>query len=167
MSYNVSLPDNKNWRSQIGKNAKAGEYGWRIHLHKEFVDFMEELEQLVDRYDWNLWGGMVNNYAVTLSQIKVPGKAITIKMIAGEEYKYYACFKNATNPNNVKLEEYETLIGNSMDETLKYVHNFLNDNKYIKDSKEESFCFLGGAYNRYPMELYWEQQRISKKQKQN
>ena len=160
MYYNDTLPFNKNWRERIGKRLGTGEYDWRIHLQKEFVDFIKEIELLARLYGWNLWGGGVKNYAVTLSQIKVQGKSISIKMLSGVDYKYYVSFENEINPNNINPEEYKTKIGDTMDEALKYVHDFLNDNKYIKDPKEERFCFLGGAYDRYPVALHWERERI-------
>ena len=57
-----------NWRSKIGKKVKNNELTWRISLHAEYVEFLNELNILSEIYNWNIWGGGVDNFAVTLSQ---------------------------------------------------------------------------------------------------
>lgn len=158
--YNERLKYNRAWREKIGKRLNPGEYDWRIHLHTEFVEFLEEVASLAALYDWDMWGGGVKNYAVTLSQAKKDGKSISIKMISGANYKYYASFEKIWNPNNANVDHYKLLIGENMEEALKYIHEFLMDNKYQREWKDKRTCFMGGAYERYPLALHWERERV-------
>ena len=152
--------NNRNWREKVGKRQEKNEFSWRLGLHKEYVDFLEEVVTLANIYNWNLWGGGVNNYAVTLSQLKRDGKSISIRILPGDNYSYFVSFFDAWNPNNIDKKEYKKKIGNNMDEALKYLHTFLLENKYEIDNNRERICVLGGAYDRYPLALKWEKERI-------
>ncbi len=148
------------WRNKIGKKQEKSEINWRFLLHKEFFEFMNEVHTLAEIYNWNLWGGGVDNYAVTLSQRKFNGIHCSIKMLARDNYKYYFCLTREINPNNIKNEEYTEFIGENMDEALKYLHTFLLDNDYEIESKEEKFIYMGGAYDRYFLAKKWESERL-------
>ncbi len=149
-----------NWRNKIGKKQEQGEIEWRFLLHQEFFEFMNEVHTLAKIYNWNLWGGGVNNYAVTLSQNKPNGIRCSIKMLASDSYKYYFCLTKEINPNNINNSEYTKFIGENMDEALKYLHTFLLNNDYEVDSKSEKFTFMGGAYDRYYLAKKWESERL-------
>ena len=148
------------WREKIGKRQVKNEYSWRLSLHKEYVDFLEEVVTLARIYDWNLWGGGVNNYAVTLSQAKRNGKSISIRILPNNNYSYFVSFANAWNPNNIEKKEYQEKIGSTMDDALKYLHTFLLENQYNSDSDREKILVMGGAYERYPLVLKWEKERM-------
>ena len=113
---------NKNWRLKIGKKREKNELNWRIHLQAEFVQFVEEAEELSKVYNWDFWGGGTKNYAVTLSQGIRDGHYISIRMNPGEKYKYYVSFARQWNPNNIEPSEYHECIGENIDEALKYLH---------------------------------------------
>lgn len=149
-----------NWREKVGKRQEKQEFSWRLGLHKEFVDFAEEANNLAALYHWNFWGGKVDNYSVTLSQAQVDGKSISIRILAEDNYSYFVSFARKTNPNNVDRCEYQERIGATMDDALKYLHNYLLENQYIPTFGGERICFMGGAYDRYPLALRWEKERI-------
>ena len=144
-----------NWRTKIGKRRMKGELDWRIYLHAEFVQFAEEAERLSELYDWNFWGGGVDNYAVTLSQSGRGGKSISIRLHSGDHYKYYVSFSDQWNPNNISISEYRECIGDTMDDALKYLHTFLLEHKYVREANHERICVMGGAYDRYPLAKKW------------
>ena len=146
---------NNDWRIKIGKKWQANDFDWRFQLHTEFVEFAREVEKLSELYYFNFWGGGVDNYAITLSQVNFDGKSISVKMIASDKYYYYVSFKKAYNPNRLENSDYDTFIGATMDEALKYIHTFLMDNKYEPDLGSRRYCFMGGAYDRYPLAKRW------------
>ena len=150
------------WRSKIGKIKMSGELDWRIYLHAEFVQFAEEAEQLSELYNWNFWGGGVNNYAVTVSQSGRDGISISIRLYSGDHYKYYVSFCREWNPNNIATSEYRECIGDTMDDALKYLHSFLIKNKYVPEINHERICIMGGAYDRYPLAKKWAYEELEK-----
>lgn len=147
--------EESNWRLKIGKKDLNNELDWRIFLHKEFVEFVEKANELAIKYDWDFWGGGVNNYAITLSQSGMNGKSISIKMLGRDHYHYYVSFVREWNPNNVENSQYLECIGKSLDETLEYLKSFLEQNKYEREYNDERICVMGGAYERYPLALKW------------
>lgn len=152
--------NDKNWRLKIGKRLEKGEPDWRIDLQAEYVLFIEELNTLAKLYDWDLWGGGVENYAVTLSQRMQNGKSISIKIVPSKQYQYYACFERTWNPNRIAPSSYTEFAGETIEDALKYVHTYLMENKYIP-TRDKRLCFLGGAYDRYPLALMWEKERCA------
>ncbi len=144
-----------NWRSKIGKKVKNNELTWRISLHAEYVEFLNGLNILSEIYNWNIWGGGVDNFAVTLSQRGLNCKSISICLKALDGYKYYACFDKDSNPNNINKNFYNECIGDTMEEALKYVHSFIVENKDSKDIQGERIVVFGGAYDRYPLAYFW------------
>lgn len=155
----------KNWRTMVGKRRAKNELDWRIYLHKEFVDFAEEAAMLASIYNWSFWGGGVNNYAVTLSQEKRDGLSISIRIIPGNNYKYYVSFKKVWNPNNLSQNEYNKCIAETLDEALKYLHTYLLENEYTPDANRERIYVMGGAYERYPLALKWAYEEIEENSK--
>ena len=147
--------EDNNWRLRIGKRHLKNELDWRIFLHKEFVTFAEKVNELAMIYDWDFWGGGVDNYSVTLSQNTRDGKHISIRMLGRDNYYYYVSFAREWNPNNVEKNQYSDCIGKSMAEALEYLKQFLEENKYVRDYNNERNCIMGGAYERYPLALKW------------
>ena len=156
----VVFMENKNWRSRIGKKRERNELDWRFYLKTEFVQFAEEVEKLSIFYNWNLWCGGVDNYSITLSQGIRNGLSISVRMIGGDKYKYYVSFAKEINPNNIGINEYKEFIGETMDDALKYIHTYLMEHEFERDYKNERFCFMGGAYDRYPIEKIWAYQEL-------
>ncbi len=154
------MKSSNNWREKVGKKEESKKFSWRIMLHHEYVIFAEEASLLAKIYHWNFWGGKVNNYAVTLSQNKANGKSISIKILASDNYSYFVSFKNETNPNNINQKEYHEKIASNLDDALKYLHNFLLENEYEPEFFSDLIIVMGGAYDRYPLELHWEKERI-------
>lgn len=143
------------WRLKIGKKRIKGELGWRIELHTEYMKFADKACEIANVCNWNFWGGGVDNYAVTLSQSGPDGKSISVKMIASGNYHYYACFKKVLNPNNLEIGDYDTYIGETSEDALKYIRSYLIENRSINDFDDECVCFMGGAYDRYPLAMKW------------
>ena len=115
-----------NWREKRGKRNLDG-FDWRFYLQVEFVEFLEEVEDISSICDWNLWGGGVNNYAVTISQAKRDGKSISIRINPGDNYYYYACFEKEWNPNNIDSNKYQECIGKTKEEAISYLKTFLKE----------------------------------------
>lgn len=138
-----------NWREKRGKKLNDGELDWRFYLQIEFVEFIEEVDEIAEIFDWDLWGGGVNNYAVTLSQGKRDGKSISIRINPGDNYYYYVSFERQWNPNNIDNNKYLECIAKTKEEAIAYLKNFLKNNQYIREFKNERISILGGAYDRY------------------
>lgn len=149
-----------NWRNMVGKKQEKGKFSWRIYMHKEFYDLIEEVAILAHEYKFSLWGGKVGNYAITLYQGK---KHISVKLM--NDYKYHISFKDVWNPNNLKDEDYSLTLSESLDEALKYVHTYLIENTTF-DNKDLTII-MGGAYDRYPLALKWEKERVSEELLEN
>lgn len=145
----------RNWRNKIGSKRNPNELTWRISLHAEYVEFLLEVEKLAKFYNWGLWGGGVNNYAITLSQSGRDGISISVRLHSMHNYKYYASFENEWNPNNVSYDSYKTYVSDSLDEALKYIHLFIQENKSINDYENSHPIVLGGAYERFPLAYKW------------
>lgn len=152
----------KNWRSKIGKRSNPTEISWRFELHSEYMEFLSEVKTLAELYDWDLWGGGVNNYAITLSQAKRDGLSISIGLVPGFNYQYCVCFDKVWNPNNISFNGYKKCISADMNDALKYLHTFLIGNRYRREYPGERICVLGGAYERYPLARKWEYESIDK-----
>lgn len=146
---------NKNWRSSVGKKRNPKELDWRIHKHYEFVKFAEAAEDLSELYDWNFWGGGVDNLAVTLSQPGREGLSISIRLLSDNHYSYYVSFANQWNPNNIEYCEYTKCIADNLDDALEYLHTFLKENPYQREYKDDRISVMGGAYERFPLALKW------------
>ncbi len=138
---------NDGWRMKIGKKRKSNELDWRIYLQKEYVDFVDEVLYLSQIYDWSFWGGGNGNYAITLCQNIVHGLYISIKLNASDNYKYYASFESAYNPNNVLNSSYVEYIGSNKEEALKFIKKYFDDNQY--ESTFERNVIMGNAYDTY------------------
>lgn len=145
----------KNWRERIGKKRNEEELNWRFHLHAEYVKFLLEVEQLSEKYNWDLWGGGVNNYAVTLSQFGRDGKHISVRLHSGYNYQYYVSYKDEWNPNNIDYDSYRSCIGKTMEEALGNMEVFLRDNVSFLDLENQRRVVLGGAYDRFPLAYQW------------
>lgn len=156
----------ENWRSKIGKRLSNGELDWRYNLQEEFINFFDEVIKLADIYEWNYWGGGSNNCAITLSQNKVKGKSISVKMLPGHKYKYYATFIQEHNPNRLKNSEYNVFIGETLDDAWKYIKEYLDKNRYIPDNPHERFGFTSGAYEKFIIEK-WQREILEKKEKKD
>ena len=139
------------WRNKVGKKRLKGELPWRLLRHSEFVDFMDRVAMLARIYNWSLWGGGVNNFAVTLVQNKIRGKSISLAMM-GTDYGYYVSYADEWNPNNVIKSTYEKRISDDMEGALDFLENFLRNNKFDATLNHERICIMGGAYDRYPLD---------------
>lgn len=153
---------NKKWRLEIGKKSNNNEFNWRLYLQAEYVEFLLEVKELSEIYNWNLWGGGVNNYALTISQPGSDGKSISIQLKPNDKYYYYASFEREHNPNNVNKDSYNKYIGTNMDEALKYIHTFLKENANIKDLENTQIVVLGGASDRFPLAYIWAKEELEK-----
>lgn len=155
----------REWRLKIGKRHFKGEFKWRFNLHTEYIEFAEEMFDIADFYNWNYWGGGVDNYAVTLSQMKPNGKSISIKMISSDNYYYYASFVNEINPNNIEVDSYKQFVGKTIDDVIDYVQEFLENNDYKPDDVRELICIEGGAYDRYLLAKKWALEELEEEKK--
>lgn len=154
----------ENWRERIGKKRDFNLVDWRFDLHTEFVKFAEEAADLASRYDWNFWGGGVDNYAITLSQSKRDGKYISIKLISGDNYCYYVSFYNNLNPNNIPYDSYKERIGENMNEALRYLLKYIIEHDY--DAQSKPMLVMGGAYDRYPLAKLWAFEELEENKKE-
>ena len=142
------------WRDRIGKKRIKGELPWRLLRHSEFVNFMDRVAILARIYKWSLWGGGVDNFAVTLSQEKFHGKNISIAMM-GPSYGYYVSYANEWNPNNIEKSTYEKRISYDIEGALNFLEDFLRENKYEVEANREITLIMGGAYERYYLAKQW------------
>lgn len=117
-----------NWR-KFTKNRKVN---WKYFKIKEFENLVTTLVDRAYDYKWSAWvGGTANEYSITLScSIKQEkayiNKYISVKL-AGESNAYMASFKNEANPNNLKVSDYDTYIGNSVNACDEYAWRFMDD----------------------------------------
>ena len=148
------------WRDRIGKKRIKGELPWRILRHSEFVNFMDRVAILANIYNWSLWGGEVNNFAVTLTQDKPNGKNISIA-IMGPKYGYYVSYYDNWNPNNIAKSTYEERISDDMEGALNFLEDYLRENKYEAAPNYERICVMGRAYDRYELAKKWALEEIA------
>lgn len=151
---------NKNWREKIGKKQNPNEYDWRFELLTEYVEFADEASNLAESFGWSFWGSGKKFYAVTLSQNKMNGLSISIRLIGNDNYSYYASFTKEENPNNVELDDYKLKIGNSKAEALEYIKKYLKENHYEKDARFSANYIMGGAWDHYLLEKMWADERL-------
>lgn len=161
---NTDVLYNRDWRNKIGRKQKDTELDWRFLCHSEYMEFLKEVDLLASHYNWCLWGGGVDNYAITLSQNIRNGKTISIKMLPGDNYYYYVSDARDWNPNNVDKATYKKRVGKNIDETLKFLHNYLLENMFIPDKDDERYSILGGAYDRYYLAKKWAFERLKENQ---
>lgn len=145
----------KNWRLKIGKKHVKGEFDWHLDLLAEYVEFIEKARELAIEYDWNLWGGGRRNHAITLFALNKERSAISIRLLSSHDYQYYASFEKEINPNNVPFASYTIFAGQTMEEALEYVRHYMIKNPNSNPSKHPMICDMGGAYERYPLEMKW------------
>ena len=152
----------ENWREKRVRRVRDG-LDWRVGLYKEFIEFIDEVYELSNIYDWDIWGGGTDNYAVTLTQAKRNGKFISIKMIPSKNYSYYASFVDEWNLNRIKNDSiYEEFIGDTLDEALKYIHKFLNENEYQREYGSPT-KILGNGYDKCFMRIRWAKDEFANK----
>lgn len=153
----------KNWRNRRGKKADAIHLDWRFELHTEYMMFAERVLLLSKIHDWSFWGGGVDNYAITLSQNKRDGLYITIRINPSDDYKYYVSYAREMNPNNILKEQYRECIGKNLEEAIGFLQSFLESNRYIPEGRCSSHCFMGGAYDRYPLAKKWAYENLEER----
>ncbi|EPY09233.1 TIR protein [Paenibacillus alvei TS-15] len=117
-----------NWR-RFTKNRKIN---WKNYKIKEFEILVTTLVDRAYDYKWSAWvGGTANEYSITfycsINQVSTYlNKSISIKLV-GESNAYMASFKDESNPNNLKVSDFNTYIGNSVDACDEYVWRFMDD----------------------------------------
>ncbi|WP_018306167.1 toll/interleukin-1 receptor domain-containing protein [Desulfitobacterium hafniense] len=117
-----------NWR-KFTKNRKVN---WKLYKIREFEQLVTALVDRAYDYNWSAWvGGTSNEYSITLycsvkQENEYIHKHISIKLL-GENNAYMASFKNQANPNNIKVSDFDTYIGNSVNACDEYVWRFMDD----------------------------------------
>ncbi len=144
-----------NWRDRRGRKADGIHLNWRFELHTEYMMFAERVLLLSKIHGWNFWGSGVDNYAITLSQNKRDGLYITIRINPCDDYKYYVSYTSEINPNNILKEQYKECIGETLDEAVSFLKHYLERNQYEPEYQHPTHCFMGGAYDRYPLAKKW------------
>ncbi|UHA73504.1 toll/interleukin-1 receptor domain-containing protein [Paenibacillus sp. 481] len=117
-----------NWRKFTG-NKKVP---WKQYKIKEFEQLVTALVDRAYHYKWSAWvGGTANEYSITLyCSIKKENayihKSISIKLV-GKSNAYMASNKDVSNPNNLKVSDFDIYIGNSVDACDELVWRTIDD----------------------------------------
>ncbi|MEB4782780.1 toll/interleukin-1 receptor domain-containing protein [Paenibacillus jamilae] len=115
-----------NWR----KFTKSRKVNWRKF---KIIEFENLVTTLVDRavdYNWSTWvGGTANEYSITLhTRTETGKKSISIKLV-GDKNAYMATFKEAYNPNHLRVTDFDLYVGNSVDACDEYVWRLMEEFK--------------------------------------
>ncbi|MDT8975713.1 toll/interleukin-1 receptor domain-containing protein [Paenibacillus sp. chi10] len=113
-----------NWR-KFTKNRKVN---WKQYKIREFEELVTTLVDRAVLHNWSVWvGGTSNEYSITLYAYQKPeSKSISIKLVGGSN-AYMATFKNESNPNNLKVSDFDIYVGNSIDYCDEFVWRVMED----------------------------------------
>ncbi|WP_051614099.1 toll/interleukin-1 receptor domain-containing protein [Paenibacillus sp. UNC217MF] len=113
-----------NWR-KFTKNRKVN---WKQYKIREFEELVTTLVDRAVLYNWSVWvGGTSNEYSITLYAYKKPeNKSISIKLVGGSN-AYMATFKNESNPNNLRVSDFDIYVGNSVNYCDEFVWRVMED----------------------------------------
>ncbi|MNI43655.1 TIR domain protein [compost metagenome] len=121
-----------NWR----KFTKSKKLNWKSYKTKEFEQLVTTLVDRAIDYGWSAWvGGTANEYSITIScsfkqENTYLNKYISLKL-AGESNAYMASLKKESNPNNIKVSDFDIYVGNSINACDEYVWRFMDDIKVV------------------------------------
>ncbi|WP_025693886.1 toll/interleukin-1 receptor domain-containing protein [Paenibacillus durus] len=124
-----------NWR----KFTKYRKVDWKQYKIREFEELVTTLVDRAKDFNWSAWvGGTGNEFSITLSTYnKQARKSVSIKLV-GVSNSYMASFKDETNPNNLKVSDFDIYIGNSVNSCDEYVWRIMDDfnRSYGKPTKD-------------------------------
>ncbi len=146
---------NNNWRDKIGNKKRTKDDYWELDFYNEFMDLVDNCVAITAKYNWNFWGSGSKNRSITASQWFRDGKSISLLLKPTENYHYYACFENVGNPNNLKNYQYTTFVGETLEEALKYLENYIIENSNPLDYENDRICVEGKAYDDYYFRAKW------------
>lgn len=138
-----------NWR-KFTKNKKVK---WKYYKIKEFENVVTTLVDRAYDYKWSAWvGGTANEFSITLycsiKQEKIYiNNYISVKLV-GNSNAYMASFKSEANPNNLKVSDYDTYIGNSVDACDEFVWRFMDDFNSINGVPTDSPTYYTERFSR-------------------
>lgn len=111
----------------------------------EFKNFTYDVCNIANKYNCNVWeGGSKNRFAITINVSNEKNLNISVKLCENNIYK--ACITNEVNPNNNRLYEYTTILGNkenAIDYLNKKINSFTKKNGI---PKKQEYIFTNIIY---------------------
>ncbi|MCM3342724.1 toll/interleukin-1 receptor domain-containing protein [Paenibacillus sp. MER TA 81-3] len=138
-----------NWR----KFTRKKKVNWKSFKTKEFEQLVTTLVDRAYEYKWSAWvGGTANEYSISFyCSIKKDDtfihNYISFKLV-GESNAYNASFKKESNPNNLKVSDYEKYIGNSIDACDECLWRFMDDSNSIYGTPTEKPFYFTERFSR-------------------
>lgn len=113
-----------NWR-KFTKNKKVD---WKKFKIKEFEDLVTTLVDLAKELNWSVWiGGTANEYSITLhASTSKDRKSISFKLV-GNQNAYMASFEDVSNPNHLKVSDFNIHVGNAVNSCAEFAWRIMDD----------------------------------------
>ncbi|MEM9555617.1 MAG: toll/interleukin-1 receptor domain-containing protein [Acidobacteriota bacterium] len=119
----VLSPDNWRWFA----SRRIGD--WRKYREAEFKELVTGLVDLAKEFGWSGWvGGSKQPFSITLRVFvsRDARRSISLKL-SGKSREYRASLVDTHNPNHLKLGDFDTYVGNTVNECKEFVWRRMND----------------------------------------
>ncbi len=135
-----------NWRVF----AKSQVEGWQRFRDLEFEALVTRLIDRAREYNWSGWIGKSKNpYSLSLHASSGVGQSVSVSIkLGGRDFAYKASLKPEWNPNNLKVSDFDTYVGNSINECEEYIWRQMEDfRRLYGDPTNEAWYSVQKSYS--------------------